>query len=245
MAEKFVSERNLQFLLYEVFDTDRLVHDPYYAEHSPENFRMAIQTALKIGEHILKPKFREMDQQTPVFVDGRVKVNPAVRAFMQELGHGGWMGATFPFEAGGQQFPLIVWAACRFIFAACSYSGSVYEMLTTGAANLIVSFGSPFLRENYLPPMLSGQWQGTMALTESQAGSSLTDITTEAEPVQEGYYRIRGQKTFISAGDHDGVENIVHLLLAKIKGAPAGAKGFRYLLFPKCGSRTDSLFPMT
>jgi butyryl-CoA dehydrogenase len=122
---------------------------------------------------------------------------------------------------------------CDFIFAAANYSANTYPGLTFGASHLIESFGSKDLYDCYVSKMRSGEWQGTMALTEPEAGSSLSDITTMAEPAAEDYYRIKGQKIFISAGDHDGVDNVVHLMLAKIEGAPAGAKGISLFVVPK------------
>jgi butyryl-CoA dehydrogenase len=123
--------------------------------------------------------------------------------------------------------------ACTFIFAAANYSASVYPGLTSGAARLILTFGKEEMKKTYLPKMLAGKWQGTMALTESEAGSSLSDIVTEAELTDKGYYKMKGQKIFISAGDHDAVENVVHLMLAKIQGAPAGVKGISLFVVPK------------
>ena len=233
MADKFVSERNLKFLLYEVFDAPSLTRHPYYADHSRESFDMALETAVKIGKNLLRPKLQEMDKTASEFVGGRVKVHPLVRTFMKECGEGGWIAASFSFDLGGQQLPLIVSAACRFIIAAANYSASVYPMLTTGAAHLLISFGSQEQKDAYLPKMLAGEWQGTMALTEPQAGSSLADIATLAEPTDQGHYKIRGQKIFISAGDHDGVDNVVHLMLAKIKGAPAGVRGISLFVVPR------------
>ena len=128
---------------------------------------------------------------------------------------------------------MMISGACRFILSAANYSASVYPFLTTGAAHLIMAFGSKEMIETYIPRMFSGEWQGTMALTEPQAGSSLADITTAAEPTDQGYYKLRGQKIFISAGDHDGVDNVIHLMLAKIKGAPAGVRGISLFVVPK------------
>jgi alkylation response protein AidB-like acyl-CoA dehydrogenase len=233
MADQFVSERNLKFLLFEVYDVATLTNDPYYADHSRESFAMAVATALKIGQSLLKPKLQEMDKNPPQLLEGRVKVHPTVKVFMKECGEGGWIGASFPFDLGGQQLPLTIAAACRFILSAANYSASVYPLLTEGAAHLIQAFGSQELMDAYLPQMLAGEWQGTMALTEPQAGSSLADITTLATPTDQGFYKIRGQKIFISAGDHDGVGNIVHLMLAKIKGAPAGVKGISLFVVPQ------------
>jgi len=232
MAEKFVSERNLRFLLYEVFDTDSLLRYPLYGDHSRELFDMIQDTAVKLAKDKLKPCLVEMDREPPRLENGRVKVHPAVRSLMNEFGEGGWISATASAELGGQQLPHVVDLVPRFIFAAANYSGSVYPMLTTEAALLISSFGTEELKQTYLPPMFSGKWQGTMALTEPQAGSSLADIMTTAEPTDEGYYKIRGQKIFISGSDHDGVDNVVQLLLARIKGSPAGVKGISLFVVP-------------
>jgi alkylation response protein AidB-like acyl-CoA dehydrogenase len=233
LAEKFLSERNLKFLLYEVFHAEDLCTYPYFEEHSREVFDMVLETALKMGRDLLFPCFGEMDKNPPEFVDGEVKVHPVAGEFMKACGQGGWIAANAPFELEGQQLPILISATCRFIFSAANYSATVYPFLTAGAAHLIQSFGSQELIDTFIPRMFSGEWQGTMALTEPQAGSSLSDITTQAEPTDKGYYRIRGQKIFISAGDHDQVENVVHLMLAKIKGAPAGIRGISLFVVPK------------
>ncbi len=233
MAEKFVSERNLSFLLYEVFDASSLIKYPRYAEHSREVFDMIIETALKLGKDHFKPTLREMDKNQPEFVDGHVKVHPKVRDIMRICGEGGWISATAPTELGGQQLPSIVGYIPMFIYSAANYAASVYPYLTAGAAHLIYSFGTEELINTYIPNMYAGRWQGTMALTEPQAGSSLSDITTVAAPTDQGYHLMRGQKIFISTGDHDCVENVVHLLLARIAGAPAGVKGISLFVVPK------------
>jgi alkylation response protein AidB-like acyl-CoA dehydrogenase len=231
--DQFVSMRNLKFLLYEVFQVEDLCRFPFFEEHNREIFNLTLETALKMGQDLLRPALREMDTNPPVFEDGTVKVHPAVRTFMKESGEGGWIASLFTFDEGGQQIPQLISTAGQFIFAAANYSGSVYPHLTTGAANLILSFGADYLKEQYVPKMLTGEWQGTMALTEPQAGSSLSDLQTLAVPTDEGFYKIKGQKIFISAGDHDGVENVVHLMLAKIKGAPPGVKGISLFVVPK------------
>jgi butyryl-CoA dehydrogenase len=232
MAAKFVSERNMKFMLYEVFDVEALSEHPYFEYHDREIYDLVLQTALKMGSDLLVPALQEMDQSPPQFIDGQVKVHPVVKTFMKECGEGGWIGAYAPFELDGQQLPLLICAAFRFILAAANYSASVYPLLTSGAAHLIESFGSREMIDTYIPRMFSGEWQGTMALTEPQAGSSLSDITTQAEPTDEGFYKIRGQKIFISAAQHDGVENVVHLMLARIKGAPPGVKGISLFVVP-------------
>ena len=140
MAEKFISERNLKFLLYEMFDADSLLAYPRYADHSREVFDMVIATAMKMGRDLFKPILSEMDKNPPEYVDGRVKVHPAVRTILQECGSGGWIGATFDYEHGGQQLPeMIGMLLPTAIFAAANYSASIYHGLTTGAALLIAT----------------------------------------------------------------------------------------------------------
>jgi len=241
MSEKFVSLRNVRFLLYEVHDVGSLTRYSRFEDHDRETFDMVLDTAFRVGRELLRPKLEEMDRQPPEYVGGRVKVHPAVRDFMTECGEGGWIGAAAPFELGGQQLPRSLIAACLFTWSAANYSASVYPILTAGAAHLIESFGSTDLQQQFIPHMYSGKWQGTMALTEPQAGSSLADITTTAEPTDRGYFSIKGQKIFISAGDHDGVDNVVHLMLARIKGAPAGVKGISLFVVPRMRPEGDVL----
>jgi len=233
MTDKFVSERNLKFLLYEVLDIESLTVYEYFADHNREIFDLVLDTALKMGRDLLRPYLREMDQNPPELIEGRVKVHPMVRTYMKESGEGGWIGAYAPYDLGGQQLPFMLTTACIFISGAANYSASVFPFLTTGSAHLIESFGSEEQKETYIPKMFAGQWQGTMALTEPQAGSSLADIITQAEPTGQGYYKIRGQKIFISTADHDGVDNVVNLMLARIKGAPPGVKGISLFVVPK------------
>lgn len=233
MATNFVSHRNLKFLLYDVFDAVSLTDHAFYSDHGRQTFDMVLDSTLKLAKEMCLPVLKEMDEDPPVLKDGTVKVHRDVRRFLRACGEGGWIAAGFPFDLEGEQLPHLITSACGYIFAAANYSMSVYPFLTAGAARLIASFGSRALIDAYLPPMLAGRWQGTMALTEPQAGSSLADIVTEAIPTGEGDYRIQGKKIFISAGDHDGVDNVVHLLLAKIPGAPAGVKGISLFVVPR------------
>ena len=233
MATKFMSLRNLRFLLYEVFDLASLTRHPYYREYDRKMLDMVLQAASELAERLLWPCFQEMDRNPPELADDTVKVHPLVKTMLKEFGNGGWIATTVPETLDGQQLPHLVSDTCQFIFSSANYSASVYPTLTDGAARLIENFGSKALYDAYVPKMRSGQWQGTMALTEPEAGSSLSDITTTAEPTDKGYYKIRGQKIFISAGDHDAVENVVHLMLAKITGAPPGVKGISLFVVPK------------
>ncbi|OPY89834.1 MAG: Acryloyl-CoA reductase (NADH) [Syntrophaceae bacterium PtaU1.Bin231] len=234
MAEKFISDRNLKFLLYEMFDVESLLRYPRYADHSREVFDMVIETAMKMAKELFKPILQEMDRNQPEYVDGTVKVHPQVRAIMRECGAGGWIGATLDTEYGGQQLPKMIGEfTTRAIFAAANYSISVYPGLSNGVINLITSFCDKATQDLYLPKLMAGEWQGTMALTEPQAGSSLADITLTGEPTDEGYYRMKGQKIFISNGMHDGVDNTIHMALGRIKGAPAGIRGISLFIVPR------------
>jgi len=239
VADKFASMRNLKFLLYEVFDVESITRYPRYQDHGREIFDLVLETGYKMSRDVLLPCLSEMDKNPPELVDGTVRVHPAVRTLMKACGEGGWIGAHAPYERGGQQLPTSITSAFRFLFSAANYSASVFPFLTSGAAHLLESFGSEELIGTYVPRMFSGDWQGTMALTEPQAGSSLTDIATTASPTDQGYYKLKGQKIFISCADHDGVENVVNLMLARIQGAPPGVKGISLFVVPKRRPRED------
>ena len=234
MYPPFFSKQNLSFTLNEVLGIEKLTHYPYFQEHTIETFEMVLDSAEAIATKMLRPLLTEMDRIEPQLVGGQIKIRPGMKAIIDKFGADGWINAGFTFDEGGQQLPTIILNSAAFIFQSANYSASVFPFLTTGAANLIRTFGNSFLQETFLPNMYSGKWQGTMALTEPDAGSSLSDISTAAEATEKvGVYKITGQKIFISAGDHDMCENIVHLMLAKIKGGPAGAKGISLFVVPK------------
>ncbi len=230
----FFSKRDLHFNLHEVLKVEQLISYEYFQDHDRQSFDMVLDAAEQIADKMLRPLLTEMDRKEPQLIDGTIRVHEGMKAITKRFGEDGWINATFSYDEGGQQLPVTVQNAAAFIFQAANYSASVYPFLTTGAANLIRSFGSKALIERYTPFMYSGRWQGTMALTEPNAGSSLSDISTAAEPTnEEGVYKISGQKILISCGDHDACENVVHLLLAKIKGGPAGTKGISLFVVPK------------
>ncbi len=234
MTHLFYSKRDLQFNLYELLNAEQLTQYGYYQDHDRESFEMILDAAEQISEKMLRPLLTEMDRQEPQLVDGKIRVHEGMKAIVKRFGEDGWINALFSYEEGGQQLPVTVQNAAAFIFQAANYSASVFPFLTTGASNLIRTFGSKQLIDTYTPLMYSGAWQGTMALTEPDAGSSLSDISTSAEPTdEEGTYRIKGQKIYISCGDHDACENVIHLMLAKIKGGPAGTKGISLFVVPQ------------
>ena len=233
MSNQYISLKNLKFLLYDVLDVEKLTSHPYYQDHNREAFDMMLDSALQIGDTYMRPINEEMDRKEPQLENGKIKVHANMKPLMKTFGEGGWISTTFPYEANGMQLPITVNSATGFIFNAANYSASVFPFLGSGAAGLIHAFASDELKDFYLPKIFSGEWQGTMALTEPDAGSSLSDITTQATPTAEGHYLIEGQKIYISCGDHDACDNIVHLMLAKIKGAPAGVKGISLFVVPQ------------
>ncbi|MEI6412444.1 MAG: acyl-CoA dehydrogenase [Bacteroidota bacterium] len=229
---QYYSRRNLNFLLHEVFNAADLTKYPYYSAHDRETFDMTIDAATQIADNIMFPYFRDVDRNQPELRNGKVTIHPKIGEYLKALGEAGLIGTGFSFENGGQQLPELVSSCLGFILMAAN-NGMMYTGLTSGAAGLINSFGTDELKQTYVGKMLAGKWQGTMALTEPQAGSSLSDITTSAAPQADGSYRIKGQKVFISAGDHDQCENIIHLMLARIEGAPKGTKGISLFVVPK------------
>ena len=241
MAEQYISLRNLQFLIHEVFEVSGLRQYDYFKDYDAEACDMILESAKQIGDQYLFPIFREMDKKKAFFEDGVVKVHPQLKAAITAIADGGWIGADRTYEEGGQQMPHSLMAAGNYIFYAANANAAAYAFLTQGAANLIRHFANPALQEHYLPHLYAGRWQGTMALTEPQAGSSLSDITTSAVPVDDNIYKISGQKIYISGGDYEQAENVVHLLLARIKGAPVGTKGISLFVVPKYREQADQL----
>ncbi|MFJ5257998.1 acyl-CoA dehydrogenase [Pseudomonas sp. NPDC088414] len=233
MSETLLSSRNLAFELYEVLDAEGLTRRERFAEHNRETFDAAIGTARSIAEKYFAPHNRKGDENEPRYENGQAmlipEVKPAVEAFLEA----GFLNAARSFEAGGMQLPTLLSQACFAHFQAANAATTSYPFLTMGAANLIGSFGSDEQKQRFLQPMIDGRFFGTMALTEPHAGSSLSDIRTRAEPASDGTYRLKGNKIFISGGDHPLSENIVHMVLAKLPDAPPGVKGISLFIVPK------------
>lgn len=232
---KYYSRRNLDFLLYEVHKVEDLSELDLYKKHNKDVYDMVLDAAGQLADKEMLPFLEEMDRKEPKHVEGHVKVHEQIRKLMTEFGSGGWISADAPKKFGGQELPLMVTSCAQFIFGSANYSASVFPFLSAGAARLIEHFASEELKEHFIPKLYDGSWQGTMAMTEPNAGSSLADITTSADPIDdaETIFSIKGQKIFISAGDHDGVDNVVHLMLARINGAPAGTKGISLFIVPQ------------
>ncbi|UUQ67136.1 acyl-CoA dehydrogenase [Pseudomonas fuscovaginae UPB0736] len=233
MSETLLSSRNLAFELYEVLDAEGLTRRERFAEHSRETFDAALGTARTIAEKSFAPHNRKNDENEPRYENGEAilipEVKPAVDAFLEA----GFLNASRSFDDGGMQLPTLLSQACFAHFQSANAASTSYPFLTMGAANLIESFGSDEQKRRFLQPMIDGRFFGTMALTEPHAGSSLADIRTRAEPAADGSYRLKGNKIFISGGDHPLSENIVHMVLAKLPDAPPGVKGISLFIVPK------------
>lgn len=233
MTETLLCPRNLAFELYEVLDAEALNQRERFAEHTRETFDAAIGTARAIAEKHFAPHNRKADENEPRFENGEALLIPEVKLAVDAFLEAGFLNATRDFDVGGMQLPTLVSQACFAHFQAANVGTTAYPFLTMGAANLIENFGSDEQKQRFLQPMIEGRFFGTMALTEPHAGSSLSDIRTRAEPVDDGSYRLRGNKIFISGGDHSLSENIVHLVLAKLPDAPPGVKGISLFIVPK------------
>jgi alkylation response protein AidB-like acyl-CoA dehydrogenase len=229
----FLSKRDLQFQLYEVLDTEALTSRPRFTDHSREVYDDVLNLAYNVADKYFANHTRDADLNEPHVVDGKVKLVPAVQAAMNAFRDAGFFSAHHDEELGGLQLPWVVMQAVQAHFQAANMGSSGYPFLTIGNANLQREFGTPDQQQKYMLPLLQGRWFGTMALSEPQAGSGLADITTSATQRDDGKYTISGTKMWISGGEHELSENIVHLVLARIKGAPAGVKGISLFIVPR------------
>lgn len=233
MADKYFSRHNLDFILYEVLDVLSLAKHNYFSMHDAETFAMTLDTATGIAAKKMLPAYTESDRNPPELINGEVKVHPLLHEYYKAFSALGLLSSIFDATLGGQQLPRTVYAAADFIVGGAHNGFQMFTALANAAAKLITTFGSTELIDLYAAKILCGEWAATMCLTETQAGSSLSEIATTAHLQNNGTYKIKGQKIFISAGDHDITENIVHLVLARIDGAPKGAKGISLFVVPK------------
>ena len=228
-----INQREFSFLLYEFLDTEKLLERPRYAEHSRDIFDSMLETANRIATDFFAPHNAKGDEHEPVFEAGKAKVIPEAAKAWRAFADAGFLSAHWEAEEGGLQLPEVVLRAAMAAFFAANVSTAGYPFLTIGAANMLRVFGTEALKQNYLPALGDGRSAGTMALTEPGQGSSLGDIKTYAVADPNGTYRLFGQKMFISGGDQDITDNIIHMVLARIQGAPPGAKGISLFLVPK------------
>ena len=229
--------KDLQFVLERQLDAKRLAQYPRFADYSPDLAASILSEAGRFASQILEPLNRSGDQTgAQRDVSGAVRVPPGFRAAYQRFVADGWPQLGVDTEHGGQGVPLVVATAVEEIWFGANVAFMLCPQLARGAIEALILAGSPELKQRFLPPMVRGEWAGTMNLTESQAGSDLAAIRTRATP-QDGSrgesYRLHGQKIFITYGEHDMAANIVHLVLARIDGAPTGVKGISLFVVPK------------
>ena len=233
MSDTLIDRRDLDFQIYEVLDSEALCQRDRFREHDRDTFNAVIDSAERLATEQFAPHNAAADRDEPRFVAGKVAMNPAVKVAIDAYAEAGFIAGRYDEDLGGMQLPETIMTACSGFFTAANPGTAGYPFLTTAAANVIRMFGSEDQQSVYMQPMLTGRFTGTMALTEPQAGSSLSDLTTVATPTDQGHYLIKGSKLYISGGEHELSENIVNLVLARIRGAPAGVKGISMFIVPK------------
>ena len=233
-TSKLMNRRDLEFLLYEWLDVEQLSGRERYAEHDRETFDGVLDLTEQLAEDHFAPLNRLADTQEPyVGDDGRVVQPAEVKRALEAFTASGLPASVFDAELGGMQLPFVVHQAASTYLQAASIGAFAYPFLAEGNASLLAAHGSPEQVATYAEPVIAGRWYGTMALSEPQAGSSLGDLTTRAVRQDDGTYRLSGTKMWISGGDHELVENIVHLVLARTPDAAPGTRGISLFIVPK------------
>ncbi len=245
-----VNRRDLDFLLYETLGLEELLKHERFADYDKEAIDAIFDLSQSIAEDVFQPFAAKLDANEPQFVDGKVEIIPEVRQALNAYQEAGLFMTGYDADIGGMQLPWMANQALNSMFVCANTSVSNYAFLTQGATNMLNACGSQELKDKFMPKMLTGDWFGTMCLSEPQAGSSLADIRTKAEKLDDGSYKITGTKMWISGGDHELTDNIIHMVLAKIPGSPSGVKGISLFLVPKrkvdengnvCGSNNIAL----
>ncbi len=237
MSSLILSRRDLDFLLYEWLDVLSLTQRERFTEHNRETFDAVLDLCERLATDEFATHNKKSDQHEPEFDGNSVSMIPEVGAALQAFCDAGLMAAGQDFELGGMQLPCVIEKAGFAWFKGANVATSAYPFLTIGNANTLLKCGSTEQIERYVKPLLAGRFFGTMCLSEPQAGSSLSDIVTRADPEPDGSYRLRGNKMWISGGEHELSENIIHLVLAKVPGPDgkliAGVKGISLFIVPK------------
>jgi butyryl-CoA dehydrogenase len=239
MAAPILNDRDIEFMLYELFDAQGLTQRPRYQDHSRETFTAAINTAKAVADKHFLPIRSKVDSNEPTFDGKTVFMLPEIKPALMAVIDAGLAAPASNFEDGGMQLPQIVASATAAYISAVASTTIGYITLTNANCNLLEAYGTQEQIDKWVKPMREGRYFGTMAMTEPSAGSGLADLTTTATPQDDGTYRIRGNKIFISGGDHDLSENIVHLVLARVKGAAKGIKGVSLFVVPKLTVNDD------
>ncbi len=228
-----LSPRDINFLLYEWLDVESLTQHQRYSHLSRADFDSLLDLSADLAQREFLTHNRKSDENEPIFDGERVTLIPEIGAALEKFYAAGLFAASMPEQVEGGQLPHSVYRACFAFFQAANIATAAYPMLSAANANLLLSHGSNEQIQKYVVPIVQGRFFGTMCLSESEAGSSLADVRTQATIQSDGSYRICGNKMWISGGDHDLSENIVHLVLARCLGAPDGVRGLSLFLVPK------------
>ncbi|HET7864775.1 MAG TPA: acyl-CoA dehydrogenase [Burkholderiaceae bacterium] len=231
--------KDMLFCMKELAGIDAVAQLPGFEEAGLETAQAVLEESAKFNEGVLAPLNFEGDKNPSHWKDGKVFTTPGFKDAFRQFGEGGWQGPQHPADFGGQGLPKTIGAACIEMLNSANMSFALCPLLTDGAIEALLTAGSDEQKATYLPKMISGEWTGTMNLTEPQAGSDLALVRTRAEPQPDGTYKIFGTKIFITYGEHDMAENIVHLVLARVTGAPEGVKGISLFVVPKFLVKAD------
>jgi alkylation response protein AidB-like acyl-CoA dehydrogenase len=228
-----VNRRDLDFVLYETLGLDKILESERYADYDRESLDAIMDLCQAIAEDQFLPCAAKLDENEPKFVDGQVETISELKEAIAAYREAGLCASAYDSDVGGMQLPWMMDQALNGMFVCANNPAHIYLFLTQGVANMLNACGSDELKRKYLPNLVDGNWFGTMCLSEPQAGSSLADIRTKADFNADGSYSISGTKMWISGGEQDITENIIHMVLAKIPGSPPGVKGISLFLVPK------------
>ena len=226
--------KETRFILENVLDIGRYANLPGFANATPDLIEAILEEAGKFSAEVLAPLNKVGDEAGCKRADdGSVTTPPGFKAAYDQFVEAGWPTLTGPEEYGGQGLPQVVGTAVTEYILSANHSFEMYQGLTSGAIASLLIKGSDELKQKYVPTMITGKWTGTMNLTEPHCGTDLGLLKTRADPNPDGSYSITGTKIFISSGEHDLADNIIHLVLAKIAGAPDNVKGISLFVVPK------------
>ena len=225
--------KDMLFCMKELADLEAIAGLPGLEAAGLETAQAVLEECARFSGEVLAPLNREGDIHPSTWKSGAVTTTPGFKQAFRQFGEGGWQGLQHPLEFGGQGLPKTIGAACIEMINSANLSFALCPLLTDGAIEALLTAGTPEQQERFIPKMISGEWTGTMNLTEPQAGSDLALVRTRAEPLGDGRYKIFGTKIYITYGEHDMAENIVHLVLARVVGAPEGVKGISLFIVPK------------
>ena len=225
--------KDMLFCMKELAGLEEVAQLPGFEDAGLETAQAVLEECANFNQGVVAPLNAEGDRQPSSWRDRQVTTTPGFREAFRQYAAGGWQGLQHPSEFGGQNLPKTIGAACLEILNSANLSFALCPLLTDGAIEALLTAGSHEQQQRYLPKMIAGEWTGTMNLTEAQAGSDLAQVRTRADPQPDGSYKISGTKIFITFGEHDMAENIVHLVLARVVGAPEGVKGISLFIVPK------------